>query len=86
MKEYVRIWRENTPILQRIRDQEIREANTVAAIQMFDEAFKIALRDLPPRESSGLVEWQKMVKRWRSRFVAQKVRVDQDEAGPSRSS
>jgi hypothetical protein len=30
---------------------------------MFAQAFRIALRDLPPRESSGLVEWQSWMER-----------------------
>jgi hypothetical protein len=30
----------------------------------FEQAFRIALRDLPPWESSGLVEWQDVMRRW----------------------
>jgi hypothetical protein len=51
---YVRRWETLGPELERIRDQEIREADTDAAIRMFDTAFRVALRDLPLRESSGL--------------------------------
>jgi hypothetical protein len=43
----------NRPVLDAIRDREIREADTAESIRMFEQAFRIALRDLPPRESSG---------------------------------
>jgi hypothetical protein len=67
LKQYVRTWIANGLVLDRIRDQEIREADTAASIGMFETAFRIALRDLPPRESSGLVKWQDFMKRWRER-------------------
>jgi hypothetical protein len=65
MRDYLRRWRELGPILEDIRDNEIRAADTPSAIRMFDQAFRIALRDLPPRESSGLVEWQRHMAKWR---------------------
>lgn len=64
---YIRRWEKLGLELEKLREQEIREADTQAAIRMFDTAFKIALRDLPPRETSGLVQWQEMVLRWRDR-------------------
>jgi hypothetical protein len=66
-KEYIRIWNENGPLLEAIRDQEIREADTAQSIRMFDQAFRIALRSFPPEPWSGLVEWQDYMKRWRQR-------------------
>jgi hypothetical protein len=57
----------NRPVLDAIRDREIREADTAESIRMFEQAFRIALRDLPPRESSGLVKWQDWMSRWRRR-------------------
>lgn len=66
-REYVRIWADNGPLLDAIRDGETRAADTPSAIRMFDTAFRIALRDLPPRESSGLVVWQDYMARWRRR-------------------
>jgi len=59
MREYVRIWEGNRPLLEAIRDHEIREADTAHSIRMLEQAFRIALRDLPRRPSSGLVECQK---------------------------
>jgi hypothetical protein len=64
---YVQRWSWLGPELERIRDQEIRRANTIEAVQMFDSAFKAAMRDLPPRETSGLVEWGKLILKWRDR-------------------
>jgi len=66
-REYVQLWKENGPLLDRLRDREIREADTAASIRMFEQAFRIALRDLPPRASSGLLEWQDWMRRWRQR-------------------
>ncbi len=66
-QEYVRIWKENGPLLDAIRDEEIRNANTIQSICMFEEAFRIAVRDFPPEPWSGLVEWQKYMMRWRER-------------------
>jgi len=60
---YVRRWETLGPELEKIREQEIRHADTQVAIRMFDTAFKIALRDLPPRQTSGLVKWQELVLR-----------------------
>jgi len=58
LRQYVRMWAANGPFLEDLRDQEIRQADTAISIQMFELAFRIALRDQPPRDSSGLVEWQ----------------------------
>jgi len=65
LREYVQLWAVNGPLLEELRDREIRQADTAVSIRMFESAFRIALRDLPPRESSGLVEWQDFVCRWR---------------------
>ena len=39
MQEYVRRWKELGPILERMRDEETRRANTQASIRMFDQRF-----------------------------------------------
>jgi len=62
---YVRRWNELRPLLDEIRDKETRQTDTATSIQMMHQAFRLALRDLPPRESSGLVEWQRYMERWR---------------------
>ena len=62
-----RRWEKLGPILETLRDEDIRRADTQASILMLDQAFQIALRGQPPRESSGLVEWQRWMKIWRQR-------------------
>jgi hypothetical protein len=67
-RRYVAIWAENRSWLEKIRDDEIRQADTAASIRLFDSAFRIALRDLPPPPSSGLDVWQDYMRRWRERL------------------
>ena len=67
MRQYVRVWDSNRPLLEAIRDREIREADTARSIRMFEQAARIALRNLPPRKTSGLVQWQDYMDRWRRR-------------------
>jgi len=64
---YFRRWKEVGPILEALRDRDIREADTASSLRMMQQAFRIALRDLPPRESSGLVEWQRYMARRQQR-------------------
>jgi hypothetical protein len=64
---YLERWRQIRPLLDEIRDRETRSADTAQSIQMMRQAFQIAVRDLPPRDSSGLVEWQRWMARWRQR-------------------
>jgi hypothetical protein len=67
MREYVRRWQRLSPLLEAIRDQETRQADTAGCIRMMEQAFRIALRDLPVRSSSGLLEWQRWMRVWRQR-------------------
>jgi hypothetical protein len=67
LREYVLRWKELGPILEEIRDHETRMADTAASIFSMDQAFRIALRDLPPRETSGLAEWHERTAAWRHR-------------------
>jgi len=66
-RAYARRWKELGPLLEQIRDQDIRQADTASAIQSFNHAFRTALRDLPPRPTTGLVEWQRWMAVWRQR-------------------
>jgi len=62
LKRWVENWKAAGPELDRIRKEEIRAANTQQSIQLFDLAFKAALRNAPPRETSGLVEFRRLLK------------------------
>ena len=66
MRKYVRIWQANGPFLDAVRDEDIRKADTTRSILMFEQAFRIALHDLPLRPDSGLVAWQDAMMRWRT--------------------
>jgi len=65
LRQHVQLWARNGPFLEALRDREIRQADTAGSIRMFDLAFRIAVRDLPLRDSSGLVEWQNFLRRAR---------------------
>lgn len=67
MKDCVRLWRSNGEWLEHVREDDIRGANTQQSILMFEQAFLAALRDQPPRPTSGLVEWQRYMDLWRRR-------------------
>jgi hypothetical protein len=59
MQLWVRTWNEAGPRLEAIRRREIREADNLKVLASLESAFNHALRSMPPRPSSGLVEMQK---------------------------
>lgn len=59
LRRWVDTWREAGPVLEAIRHREIREADNLQVLASLEGAFNHALRTMPPRESSGLVEMQK---------------------------
>ena len=59
MRRYVETWREAAPLLDAIRHKEIREADNLKVLAILEGAFNHALRTLPPRTTSGIVEMQK---------------------------
>jgi hypothetical protein len=58
MRRWVQTWKEAGPELEAIRVREVREADNLKVLAMLEGAFNHALRTLPPRPSSGLVEMQ----------------------------
>lgn len=52
-------WKEAGPELEAFRRQEIRATDTRQSIPAFDGLFEAAVRDFPPRNTSGLVEQQR---------------------------
>jgi hypothetical protein len=58
MERWVRTWKEAGPKLEAIRRREIAEADNLKVLALLEGAFNHALRTLPPRPSSGLVEMQ----------------------------
>jgi hypothetical protein len=63
LREWVRNWQVVGPRLDRLRRAEIRNANTQESIKQFDLAFKAALRNTPHRQTSGLVEFQRLLRK-----------------------
>ena len=58
MRRSVQAWREAGPRLEAIRRREIREADNLQVLAVLESAFNHALRTMPPRQSTGLVEMQ----------------------------
>ena len=59
MKLWVETWKVAGPMLEAVRKQEVRDMDTREALTALESAFNYSARNLPPRESSGLVEMQK---------------------------
>ncbi|MDX2180025.1 MAG: hypothetical protein SFV18_10580 [Bryobacteraceae bacterium] len=59
MRRWVDTWKRAGPELEAFRRKEIAEADNFQVVQLLDDAFEHAVRSLPPRESSGLVEMQR---------------------------
>lgn len=64
-RKWFRNWRELAPLLEDLRREAIRSANTPKAIAAFDGVFETALRDCPPKPYSGLVDQQRLFARAR---------------------
>lgn len=62
---WVHNWQELGPILERLRDQEIRHTDTTTAIEQLSDAFESARRHWRPPTTSGLVEQQRWFARLR---------------------
>ena len=64
-KLWVHAWQTAAPLLDKLRRQEIRHADTTNAILQLEHAFQSALLHHPPQSTSGLVEQQKYFARCR---------------------
>jgi hypothetical protein len=58
IRDWVRTWQEAGPELERIRRCEVRDADNLKVLELLEDAFNHALRSLPCRPSSGMVEMQ----------------------------
>ncbi len=63
IQKWVGAWQAAGPELEKIRRQQIRQADTRLAIENLDDAFNSALLHFPPRPTSGLVEQQRLFHR-----------------------
>ena len=59
MRRWVETWKEAGPLLEAIRRQEIQQADNLQVLASLECAFNQAVREMPLRPSSGLVEMQR---------------------------
>lgn len=60
MRRWVETWKQAGPELEEFRREEIARIDPVEALASLEELFNHAVRSLPPRESSGMVEMQRL--------------------------
>jgi hypothetical protein len=65
LNQWLAAWQAARPVLERLRADDIRQANTAAAIESLDDAFESARRLYPPVPTSGLIEQQYYFSRWK---------------------
>ena len=58
---WVKTWKEAGPELERVRWAEVRRADNVQVLADLEIAFNHATGSLPARDSSGLVEMQRIL-------------------------
>jgi hypothetical protein len=59
VRERVRQWAEAEAVMQEVRDEDIRNADTARAMRCFSGAVEALLHDHPPEPWSGLVTQQR---------------------------
>ena len=64
IKECIAAWERAAPVLQQVRDEDIRAADTHQAMQLFSGSAEWAVTNRPAAPTSGLVEQQ----RWFMKF------------------
>ena len=65
IRRWVQTWKDAGPELAAIRQKEIRDANNLDVLKALESAFNHAVRTLPPRPSSGMVEMQSVLAKLR---------------------
>jgi hypothetical protein len=59
MRRWVETWKQAGPELEAIRRKEIEKINVLESLAALEDAFNYATRNIPPDETSGLVEMQR---------------------------
>lgn len=67
LAEYVARWQQAAPLLEEVRDADIRHADTAAAMRIFSGSATWAAAHRPPSASSGLVDQQRWFQQLRAR-------------------
>ena len=58
-KRWVDTWAKAAPELQKVRDADIRAAATASMIECCNSLFRDAVKNFPPKPTSGLLEQQR---------------------------
>jgi hypothetical protein len=59
MRRWVETWKQAGPELEAIRRKEIEKINVIESLAALEDAFNYATRNVPPSDTSGLVEMQR---------------------------
>jgi hypothetical protein len=57
-KRWVDTWAQAAPELQKVRDADIRASDTASMIECCTSLFRDALKNHPPKPTTGLIEQQ----------------------------
>lgn len=63
---WIEAWRRAGPELQQMRDEKTRNADTVRSMQILGGMFLHAVKNYPPKPTSGLVEQQRWFQKLQS--------------------
>ncbi len=63
-KRWVDTWKAAGPLLEKVREDDIRASVTADGFRVFDGFVKASLVSHPPQPWSGLVEQQKWFSKW----------------------
>jgi hypothetical protein len=58
LRNRIQQWQRAAPVLQQVRDEDIRSADTKIAMRIFTGSAAWAAKHRPPTPASGLVEQQ----------------------------
>jgi len=61
MRDWVINWKETGKVLEKLRREEIRNANLAESLPAFNDALRSALWLRPAEPSSGLVEFHRLL-------------------------
>lgn len=66
VRKWVAHWQAAGPELKALRQEEIRTADNLAVLAALEPAFAHALRSMPLRSGSGMVEMQRVFRKLRN--------------------
>jgi hypothetical protein len=61
VREYLKRWKKTGEILKQIEMEEFRRLNLAETILSFESASRSALQMYPPKPTSGLIEFHKLM-------------------------